>query len=923
MIAMTTQKTIVENRAHVHNPLSGENGRNDLGAGVSSDNSVDAVSPLGGNFGSDGAFARGALAQATQAANIAPAFAPPTPLLAGTTTASGASQQSIISGTATGPTATKAGSVVAAAGQQINVSSLFTAPSGNGSPTYLVVDLLDRKEYTAASNGNMGALSGNGHSIGFSYDTGGDNYTTGITFTYNASTRQYTNSTYGNFSNLTFTSSTNTNDNVSLSIFTTNTASITADPYHDPYAMEWYSTSKGGSYASYLGTVSVVTQPSFAGQAQAQATPDSIAAAAQSFVGKTWNDNGCWVLASNISAEAGASLPITSTYLQTAGINSGEWIVAYNGPAGDTRNWQSMVTAGEDVVAAWSGGGGHIMTVVSGSGSSAMLIDNSGPSANDGSSADIRIQGAHLASSYWGYVAPGSVVIYELDCPVISVGTATSSVAATKTEALAPLFSAVNPLAGQAITQYQFYDAGSGGGLLDSFMVGGTDYVARSASSAITVAASSLSSVCLLAGNMNGSDTVDVRAYNGQYWGDWRTMTVNIGGGASAAALTGIVASSPSNDLNAGKTVTFTLNMNSAVTVAGNPTLTLSDGGTATYAGGSGTKSLTFATTVLAGQNTAVLTVTAVNLPNGSAINSAIGMPVVLALNGFSQSGPQIDTIAPNAPVISGVTATSGAVATISGTAEANSTVTIYDNASTKLGTVAANGGGAWKYVTGKLSGGLNVFTATATDQAGNKSGSSSGVFEVAVGNQTLAGQAGAASAMVGTGGADTFYVYNAADRVAQVAGGNGTVIALANYTLPANVDTLEIAGNAAQGTGNNDSINYLYDCSGVASVLTAGSGTDLLEVEGTAGATLVGGSGKDTFRFLNKLMGQDTVKNFVASRGEVLQFNSALFSSYAAAMADAKQVGANTVFTVDAHDSVTLQNVTRTSLTANNFKFS
>ena len=73
-----------------------------------------------------------------------------------------------------------------------------------------------------------------------------------------------------------------------------------------------------------------------------------------------------------------------------------------------------------------------------------------------------------------------------------------------------------------------------------------------------------------------------------------------------------------SGDLDAGKTVTLTLNLSEAVTVAGGtPTLTLNDGGTATYTGGSGTSALTFSYTVAAGQNTADLTVTAVNLNGG------------------------------------------------------------------------------------------------------------------------------------------------------------------------------------------------------------------------------------------------------------------------------------------------------------------
>jgi hypothetical protein len=55
----------------------------------------------------------------------------------------------------------------------------------------------------------------------------------------------------------------------------------------------------------------------------------------------------------------------------------------------------------------------------------------------------------------------------------------------------------------------------------------------------------------------------------------------------------------------------------------------------------------------------------------------------------------------------------------------------------------------------------------------------------------------------------------------------------------------------------------------------------------------------------------------------DTLQFNSTLFSNFAAAMNAASQVGANTVFTIDANDTVTLDNVTKTGLTASNFHFS
>ena len=190
------------------------------------------------------------------------------------------------------------------------------------------------------------------------------------------------------------------------------------------------------------------------------------------------------------------------------------------------------------------------------------------------------------------------------------------------------------------------------------------------------------------------------------------------------AAITAISESPASGDLNAGKTVTLTLTMNEAVTVKGTPTLTLNDGGTATYTGGSGTGLLTFSTTVAAGQNASALAITAVNLPSGASITDSTGKNAALSLTGLTQTGPQIDTTAPNAPVISSDTINTGAVA-LTGTAAANSTVTVY-NGTTDLGTAAANSGGAWTYTTGPLANGNYAFTATATDAAGNVSTASS-----------------------------------------------------------------------------------------------------------------------------------------------------------------------------------------------------
>jgi len=167
-----------------------------------------------------------------------------------------------------------------------------------------------------------------------------------------------------------------------------------------------------------------------------------------------------------------------------------------------------------------SSGGGHITTVVSGSGSSAMVVDNLAyenqngqitNSANDGAW-DIIIAPPHAASYEWGLAVAGSVVVYELDCPVIKIITPTSRVAAGGSELLAPLFIASNPLASQAITEYQFYDSGTGGAANDSFLLNGSNVFANSAANAVTISTSDLSGLSLQAGNYAGVDTVDVRA---------------------------------------------------------------------------------------------------------------------------------------------------------------------------------------------------------------------------------------------------------------------------------------------------------------------------------------------------------------------------------------------------------------------------
>ena len=169
----------------------------------------------------------------------------------------------------------------------------------------------------------------------------------------------------------------------------------------------------------------------------------------------------------------------------------------------------------------------------------------------------------------------------------------------------------------------------------------------------------------------------------------------------------------------------------------GTPTLTLNDGGTATYSSGSGTSALTFSYTVGAGQNTPDLTVTAVNL-NAATITDGAGNAANLSLRRPDPDGPQIDTTTPTIASLVGVAISSGDL-------DAGKTVTLTLNLSeavTVAGgtpTLTLNDGGTATYSGGSgtsadlqlhrrrrpehrrlTATAVNLNAATITDGAGN-----------------------------------------------------------------------------------------------------------------------------------------------------------------------------------------------------------
>ena len=80
-----------------------------------------------------------------------------------------------------------------------------------------------------------------------------------------------------------------------------------------------------------------------------------------------------------------------------------------------------------------------------------------------------------------------------------------------------------------------------------------------------------------------------------------------------------------------------------------------------------------------------------------------------------------MDTALPAAPVAVSDSVVNADHVLVSGTAAANSTITVYDG-DTMVGTGTTNSSGNWSVTTSALSNGANAMTAKATDVAGNVS---------------------------------------------------------------------------------------------------------------------------------------------------------------------------------------------------------
>ncbi|HEY5795819.1 MAG TPA: glycerophosphodiester phosphodiesterase family protein [Bosea sp. (in: a-proteobacteria)] len=135
-------------------------------------------------------------------------------------------------------------------------------------------------------------------------------------------------------------------------------------------------------------------------------------------------------------------------------------------------------------------------------------------------------------------------------------------------------------------------------------------------------------------------------------------------------------------------------------------------------------------------------------------------------------------------------------------------------------------------------------------------------------------------------------------------------------------------SGNDSIEAGEGDDV---VDAGSGDDIVLGGAGNDVLEggsgadrIEGGAGDdVLAGGSGQDVFVFALDF-GKDTVTDFrtTGSSADVLEFDADIFADFNAAVASAAQVGADTVFSIDADTTLTLKGIQLASLAQDDFRF-
>jgi hypothetical protein len=306
---------------------------------------------------------------------------------------------------------------------------------------------------------------------------------------------------------------------------------------------------------------------------------------------------------------------------------------------------------------------------------------------------------------------------------------------------------------------------------------------------------------------------------------------------AQLSTVTNVTSTAANGAYGLGSTLSITVTFSSTVVVTGTPQLALNSGGTASYAAGSGTATLTFVYTVAAGQNSPRLDYTssgALTL-NGGTIMDTSNNGVDLALPAPGAAGSLganksivIDTTAPAVTNVSSTTADG-----IYSTGAAISITVAFSTTVVVTGTpqLALNSGGIASYAAGSGSGTLMF------------------VYVVGSGQNSPRLDYSSSSALTLNGGSIADTVNNAAALTLPVPGAAGSLGANKNIVIDTtSLIVTNVSSTTANGTyGVGSVISITLTFSGTVLV----TGTPLLALNSGGTASYAAGSGSGTLTFV------------------------------------------------------------------------
>lgn len=308
-------------------------------------------------------------------------------------------------------------------------------------------------------------------------------------------------------------------------------------------------------------------------------------------------------------------------------------------------------------------------------------------------------------------------------------------------------------------------------------------------------------------------------------------------------------------------------------------------------------------------------------LPDGKHTFTATDTVAGLTSKASTALDVTVDSTAPDAPVLLSDPTTHNH-ATVSGTAEAGSSIKLYEG-TTLLGTATVASDGDWSVTTSNLKHGSHTFTATATDAAGNTSALSQPI-DPPIGSH-------------GDNGASTVEVTNVRPHWDHTATIKGTADPNSQIKL---LDGTTAAGSVTAGDNGKWSF-HTSDLSGKTHAFTAeqvdtaghvvgtssgeaiiGSGRSNTLTGTTGNDIMVGKRGADTFEFASNF-GHDVIKDF-AARGpahDTIEFSKGVFDSFASVLSHAAQSGHDVVIATGS-DTLTLKHTQLDKLNSHDFHF-